>query len=126
MLTQANWDANLKTAKARALKDLGIKDAKTMTQDQLTAYNKALAGIIIAYPGSFSPQSLETARIVSQRNYTPLQDPSISFGDFVEATYEEGKTVIPAFKNWTLGIAIAALIFWLIFVASSARQNLKS
>lgn len=63
MLTAANYAANLKTAAGNAAATAGVSGLppSEFTLAQRTAYNKALVAQILAYPNSFSPETLNIA-----------------------------------------------------------------
>ena len=63
MLTAANYAANLQTAARNAAATAGVTglapSAWTLAQRQ--AYNQALVAQILKYPGSFAPETQQTA-----------------------------------------------------------------
>lgn len=68
MLTAAQYKANLRSAANEAANKAGVRDTygaiippNQWTQEQRATYNKEIARIILAHPGSFSAESLNIA-----------------------------------------------------------------
>ena len=90
--------ANLRSAERLAAIRLGIdlQDGSplvTLTYEQRTAYNKAIAAIISANPDRFTPATVKTASLVVTTNYEPLQDTSFDADEFTSALADNALAV---------------------------------
>ena len=129
-LTDANFTANLKTARTVIAQQQGV-DPLNMTLDQRNKFNMALAQYISQYPNSFAPGVADMARRILQAGgYGSLQDTSLDFGQFFDDTLQNANDLNPlniqgTVGKWFYGIAFTVLILWLTVKASQARQVLK-
>lgn len=112
-LTEANFSANLVTAKRIVAQQLGVDPANLSYEDR-TRYNKALANYILQYPQSFSSQTLANAQAVSAKDYENLQDASFDWGEFISETGTNAVPVLEKFTNKLLVVGAVALVAYIV------------
>lgn len=85
MLSPEQIAANRKSAANLIKTQLGLSEKPSeWTYEQRAQYNKTLAQYIKDHPSSFGAQDAATAEIVSNKTYTPMEDPGFAFTDFVK------------------------------------------
>lgn len=124
MVTPENSALNVRTAGRNVRARLGLPDdQKEWSYAQRAAYNKALAEEILRYPLSFTAQTLETAILVSGKDYGSLGDPSISWGEFAAVGAAVAVPVLSGFADKLLVILALAAVVYFAFLAASTRPR---
>ncbi len=126
MITADQNKRNLATASRNVAARLGVDPANLSSYEIRVQYNKELAAEILKYPQSFTEGTLESARIVSEKTYSDLQDASFSWGDFGDALAEEAKVTLPAVGNKLLiGAVVVAAVYFAVRAWKSAPAAVK-
>lgn len=126
MITADQNRRNLATASKNVAARLGVDPANLGTYEIRIAYNKALAEEVLKYPQSFTESTLETAKIIGEKNYSSLQDESFSWGDFGDALADEAKVTLPSIGNKLLvGAVVVAAVYFAVKAWKSSAPTLK-
>ncbi len=129
-VTAENSLRNVRTAARNVALRLGV-DPAALSYDARITYNRALAQEILKYPASFTPATLETARIVSGHNYAPLEFPAAIWGPLSSAVTDnvlaagsavagvgDGALSLVSSARWLIPIAGIALFTIYVFKLS--------
>lgn len=123
MLTADNYAANLRTAARNAATAAGVTGLapSSWTLAQRQTYNQTLARQILQYPGSFSPESQNTAAVVNTeyglRGHafdSALQTAAGSAADTIRTLNPLDAQNIATTGKWLLVAVVALAAFWLL------------
>jgi hypothetical protein len=121
MLTEANFAANLITARRNAGIVIGLADfdgsaeaTRALGYEDLRRLNVALANIILQYPNSFDAGRVQAARSAVLGADGPLVDSSFAYTEFADETLANAVPVLGGFTNKLLLIAALGLVAWVV------------
>lgn len=90
--------ANRKSAENIARNQLSLSsDSSSWSYEERTAYLKALAKVILAYPDRFSDQDVINARNVDKKDYAPLEAENSfgqNVGEFASAFWDNADELV--------------------------------
>jgi len=115
-------------ASAAIIQRLGLPPRKQdWSYEQRFQYNKELASYINTYPYNFSPEMRTLALNVQQQDFSPLEDTSFKWGDFVDNFVGEVAKQNPLSpQNFNKSLAIVASIAVAGLVIYGIIKNGKS
>lgn len=119
VVSQEQNRANLRSAEKLVSYEMGLDESRALNYDQRAEFNRRLSAKILQYPDRFTPQTIETARLVAGRQYEPLADSSFSWEDFAKESFnnavDAGADVAEIGKGTLRAVSMAG---WLIPAAA--------
>ncbi len=123
MVTAEQNRANLRSAERIVAVEMGVPVDGALEYAQRTEFAKRLAAKILAFPARFTAETLNTARLVTGANYSPLNDDSFSWTDFASAAVDNavelgegaadigrGAAAAGSALRWALPLAAVAVV----------------
>lgn len=121
MLTEANFAANLITARRNAGAGIGLANfdgsataTRALGYDDLRKLNVALAQIVLQYPNSFDAGRVHAARSALAGIDGPLVDADFSVAAFGEEALGNALPVLGGFTNKLLLILALGVVVYVI------------
>ena len=100
---------------------MGVPVDGALPYEQRTEFSKRLAAKILEFPSRFTAETVNTAKLVSGGNYSPLSDDSFSWSDFVSAAVDNAVDLGDSVADIGRGAAAAgSALKWVLPAAAVA------